>query len=299
VPAVDARDKRLVELSVRPEVADPRADRYLEDQYAYLDTRVPSVGRLVVYLAGANGKPAGVRTMMQELASYGFHVLSPHYANDYGITRVCSPDREPDEDCHGKVRLEAFEGKDHSPHIDVSRPNSAEERVARLLAHLARAHPAGDWGSFLDGAAPRWRDIVIAGHSHGASSAGLISKVRRVRRAVMLSGPFDNRKGQPAAWTGRPSLTPVEDVYGFSHRNEDQHAGHLKDWEAMGLGVLGGVIVVEDASAPYGGSRQLVTALAPEGNGNPHGTTAAGRASPRNADASYRFRPVWKYLFGI
>src|SRR2546421_666055 len=127
------------------------------------------------------------------------------------------PAADPDEDCHGKVRLEAFEGRDHSPHIEVSRPNSAEERVLRMLIALGRAYPGEGWGAFVDGALPRWPDIVVSGHSHGASSAALIGKVRRVDRVVMLSGPFDNRAGAAAPWTARPGLTPLDRVYALTH----------------------------------------------------------------------------------
>jgi hypothetical protein len=296
---VDRSDPRLHELTVRPEVADPAADARLEDQLAILDTRVAPLGRLVVYLAGANGKPAGTRPMLHELASYGFHVVSPHYANDYGIVDVCAPVKDPDDDCHGKVRLEAFEGKDHSPHITISRANSAEGRVVRLLQHLAKAHPAGDWGAFVDGEQPRWADIVVAGHSHGASSAGLISKHRRVRRAVMLSGPFDNRQGAPAAWTTRASATPIEDVYGFSHAGEPQHAGHLKDWAAMGLAALGPVMAVDHTAPPFGGSHQLVLRAAPATPKGEHGATTAGRATPKAEDGTPRMRPVWRHMFGV
>src|SRR5262249_50632075 len=131
----------LVEHVVRPEQADPTANRWLEDQFAYLDRGVAPAGQLVVYLVGANGKPSSGRTMMKELAALGFATLAPMYANDYQIANVCTPDRDPDPDCHGKARLEAFEGGDHSPHVEVSRANSAEERVARMLAHLAATFP--------------------------------------------------------------------------------------------------------------------------------------------------------------
>lgn len=283
---------------LRPEALDPTADRWLEDQYATLDPRAEAAGKLVVYLVGANGKPSGSRTMLRELAAMGFHAVAPHYANDYGITRVCAPDRDPDEDCHGKVRREAFEGRDLSPHITVSRPNSAEGRVARMLAHLDRAQPRAGWGRFLDGEQPRWNEILVAGHSHGASTAGLVGKIRQVHRVVMLSGPFDNRRGEPAPWTRLPPATSLDRFYGFSHRDEDQHPGHLRDWEAMGLAALGAPLLVDEAAPPFSGSHQLITAIAATPGKNPHGVTVAGGASPRGPDGAWRLGPVWRHLFG-
>jgi hypothetical protein len=287
-----------IEHVVRPEAIDPQADRWLQDEYALVDQAAPRANQLVVYLVGANNKPAGGLPMMRELARMGFHVLAPMYANDYDIRAICSPAKDPDEDCHGKIRLEAFEGVDHSPHLEVQPANSAEVRVARLLAHLQATSPAEGWGVYLDGDRPRWASIVIAGHSHGASSSGLIGTVRSVARVVMLSGPFDNRDGAPPPWTRRPPATPRDRYYVLSHTKEDQFSQHVKDWEAMGLGKLGPVTPVDDARPPFGSSHQLVTSLVPPPGKNPHGVTAAGPASPQGSDGRYLLEPVFRYLFG-
>lgn len=289
----------LIEHAIRPQKLDPAADKYQEAQYAYRTGLPPASDKLVVYLVGANAKPVGSRHMLQQLARMGFRVVCPMYATDYNIVKLCSGEGGADEDCHKKARLEAFEGGDHSPHIDISRANSAEERVARFLSDLAKTDPDGGWGAFLDGNKPKWSQIIIAGHSHGASSAGLVGKIRRLHRVVMLSGPFDNRDNQPAPWTRMDGVTPVDRFFGFSHSNEDQHAGHLKDWEAMKLSTLGAATSVDDAKPPFGNSHQLVTSHPAMGKGNAHGTTTAGRASPLNADGTYRFEPVWRYLFGL
>jgi hypothetical protein len=289
-----ARPAALIEHLVRPQDADPAADRWIADQYAALDAGAARAGKLVVYLVGANSKPSSGRPMMALLAAWGFHVIAPAYANDYPMRDLCER-ADPDQDCHGKARLEAFEGRDHSPHIAVSRPNSTEERVARMLAYLDWHFPREGWGAFLQGGAPRWPAIIVAGHSHGASSAALIGKVRRVNRVVMLSGPFDNRSGAAALWTRREPATPNDRVYGLSHAGEPQHQGHLTNWAAMGLPALGAVVQVDGGAPPYGGSHQLVTALPGK---SPHGVTAAGPASPTRPDGGYLLEPAWAALFG-
>jgi hypothetical protein len=294
----DAGADSLVEHVVRPQEADPGADRWLLEEYAVLDPSVPRAGKLVVYLVGLRGKPASGRAMLRELARMGFHALAPMYPNDYEIKEICAPAADADDDCHGKARLEAFEGVDHSPHLVVTRPNSAEERVARMLAHLHRAYPAEGWGAFLDGERPRWSSIVVSGHSHGASSAGLIGKVRRVDRVVMLSGPFDNRDGASPPWTRKPGATPPDRFYGLSHLHEPQYPLHVKNWETMGLGPLRSLVDVDVTTPPYSGSHQLATALP---GGNPHGMTAAGPASPGRTPPDgdgYVLSPAWRYLFG-
>jgi len=288
------------EIVVRPQALDPAADKYLAEEYAGFDERTPPPHTLVVYLVGANNKPENGRPMMQDLVAMGFAVVVPAYANDYDIRAKCEKRAsDPDEDCHGKARLEAFEGKDWSPHIQVSRPNSIEGRVVSMLRHLTSAAPAGGWGAFLEGDQPRWPAIIIAGHSHGSSSAGLIAKVREVKRAVILSGPFDNRDGEPAAWLRWPSVTPRDRLYAFSHALEEQHRGHLANWEALGLGANGPTVVLEDPAAPpppaFGGAHAFITRRPGK---SPHGMTAAGRASPQE-NGRYVYEPVFRHLFGL
>ncbi len=293
-PNIDMRNPALLFRTIRPDDVDSPdrpADAFLEDQFAVLDTRAERMqGRLVVFLAGATSPPD--RTMSLYLASLGFHVLAPHYSNAYGLNTICPPN--PDPDCHRLGRQEAFEGQDLSPFIQISRGNSIEERVARMLQHLAVDMPEGDWGFFLRGDLPRWERITISGTSHGASTAGLIGKIRRTERVVMLSGPFDNIGGVPAAWTRREPLTPVGRFFSFSHTADSQFTFHMANQEAMGL--IGEPTSVDNGPPEGCGSHRLITSAAsPDG----HSSTKAGGSSPKNPDGSFQFDPVWRYLFGV
>jgi hypothetical protein len=279
-PKVDRAGSRLFEIGFKANEADPAATEKLGTQLATLDTRVAPAGKLVVYLHGA-GAPTncGAREHGRLLASWGFHVLAPCYEADYGVGK-CGNDI-------GGCRLEAFEGVDHSPIINVTRPNSIEERVAKGLALLAARNPQGDWGYFLNGDKPRWSAIIVSGISHGASSSGLIGMVRNVDRVVMLSGPLDT--GQ--AWLKRTPMTPIARYFGFTHTGDTQHRGHLQAFADLNL--PGSPTSVDGAQAPYEGSHRLVSA-APTSNG--HSSTAAGGPSPM-ADGKYVFEPVWRYLY--
>lgn len=294
-PVIDTSVPALHSRIIRPDEVDSPAapaDDLLADQFAFLDTRAETMqGRLVVFLAGATSPPD--RTMAEYLASLGFHVLAPHYANAYGIPTIC-PVIGPDPDCHRLGRQEAFEGADLSPFISISRGNSVEERVARMLTFLATDMPEGDWGRFLDGDQPAWERITISGTSHGASTSGLIGMIRKTERVVMLSGPSDNIGGQPAAWTRRVPLTPVDRFFGFSHTADVQLPDHLRDFEAMQ--VPGAPTTVDNAAAPFGGSHRLTTSAAsPDG----HSSTKAGATSPVNADGTFQFDPVWRFLYDV
>lgn len=294
-PVIDVSEPALHARTIRPDAVDSAAapaDDLLADQFAFLDTRAEKMqGRLVVFLAGANSLPEPV--MPEYLASLGFHVVAPHYANAYGIPTICPP-VNPDPDCHRQGRQEAFEGADLSPFIDISRGNSIEERVSRMLAFLATDMPEGDWGFFLNGDLPRWDRITISGTSHGASTSGLIGMIRETERVVMLSGPSDNIGGVPAAWTGRTPLTPIERFVGFSHTADVQLPDHLRDFEAMKM--IGAPTSVDGAGAPFGGSQRLITSAA---STDGHSSTKAGSSSPVDADGKFLFDPVWRYAYDV
>lgn len=279
-PEVDTSDPQLYKTTFKPDQADPAATQVLATQLGFLDTRVEPRGLLVVYLHGA-GKPTtcGSGAHGEMLAGLGFHVLSPCYLSDYGVGN-CKDDIEG-------CRMEAFEGVDHSAVINVEPPDSIEGRVVKGIEYLQSQNPKGDWTYFLDGDKPKWSKIVVSGISHGASSSAVIGKHRLVHRVVSLSGPLDTNQ----AWLTKPSITPIESFFAFSHTADDQHPGHLKSFEAMGL--VGEPTSVDGASPPYGGSHRLITSA---DTSNGHGSTEAGGASPK-VDNKFVFLPVWTYLY--
>jgi hypothetical protein len=277
---VDVSDPQLYEFEFTPDEADPEATLHLGTELAYLDTTVPVRGLLVVYLHGAgNPGTCGSRDHGRMLAGLGFHVVSPCYESGYGVGN-CGADI-------GGCRLEAFEGVDHHPLIDIAPPDSTETRVTRALEYLQAMHPGGDWQYYVEGTVPRWDRIVISGISHGASSSGVVGMNRVVERVVMLSGPLDTDQ----AWLLGDPLTPIERFWGFTHTADGQHDGHLAAFEDLGL--PGVPTVVDGAAPPYDGSHRLVTS-APTGDG--HGSTQAGGASPQDGGA-WVFGPVWETMY--
>lgn len=278
---VDTTDPQLFEAKFTAADADPEAKLALGTQLAHLDTTVPSVGILVVYLHGA-GQPStcGSGAHGTMLASLGFHVLSPCYVSDYGVGN-CGDDIEG-------CRLEAFEGIDHHSFIDIPPPDSIEGRVVQGLEYVQSKVPQGDWTYFLEVGKPRWSKIIISGISHGASSSAVIGIHRLVHGVVSLSGPLDS--GQ--AWLKKAPLTPLERFFAFSHTADSQHPGHLQSFADMGL--PGEPVSVDGASPPYGGSHRLISSAA---TNDGHGSTQAGGSSPKDPNGGYLYLPVWKTMY--
>ncbi|MBK7861074.1 MAG: hypothetical protein IPJ65_21190 [Archangiaceae bacterium] len=283
-PNVDRSNPQLYQLSFTAKAADDAGTNYLGTQHAYLDTRVAPRGQLVVYLHGATGVPVptdcGGVEHGRMLAGWGFHFFAPCYSSEYGVGN-CGQDI-------GGCRLEAFDGMPRNAALTVTRPDSIEERIIKGLQHLQRVNPKGGWEWYLVNGQPRWSAIIISGISHGASSAGIIGKVRPVARSVMLSGPLDTNQ----SWLSMSSLTAPAGYWGLSHTADTQHQGHLAAFQTL---MLPGVPThVEDAGVPYRGSHRLITSVpAPDG----HSSTQAGGGSPKTADGGYVYWPVWRQMY--
>ena len=272
-PEVDRTNPQLHQLQFKADEADPQATRVLGNQFAYLDTRTEPQGKLVVYLHGAGDfSNCGDGALGTLVASWGFHWFGPCFLSNYGVDN-CGDDIEG-------CRLEAFEGTDHHAFVDIRPPDSIETRIVRGLAHLEMLNPEGDWQYFVDGDTPRWSEIIITGHSHGASTSGVIGMHRNVFRVVMLAGPYD--PGQ--AWLSADPLTVREHYYGFSHTGDSQHSGHLAAFEALGL--VGTPTLVDGAQPPFGGSHRLYSAAAVA---DPHGSVTSGNIS--------EYVEIWRYLY--
>jgi len=283
-PNVDRSNPGLLDLELDPIVLDPTASDSLADQYAELDTRATPLGKLVVFLPGANNTPADWREHGRVLASFGFHVLIPHYNNRWSSDGTCDG---MGSDCFDDTRWEALVGEDTSSAADIARGDSAEGRVVTLLKHLMTANPGGDWGYYL-GANDEleYGEMIIAGISHGAASAGMYAARRPFSRNVMhSSGPAGSALGL--------TMTPIDAWYGFAHTEDPAFDAISSSWHAHGL--LGVDTSIDGQAAPYADSRRLITS---EPSSYPHGSTCAHGSSPKDGSDNYVFEPAWRYLYG-
>ena len=256
-------------------------------EHASVDPQITSRGRLVVWLMGYN------QDLFKRLNSYGLHAVQPHYANKwFGILKPT------DRQARGNVRLEAATGENVSDQIEIPTPDSMMERVRAMLHWLAKTQPQGKWKQFLTPAGDkvRWEKVIIAGASHGATTAARFAQRVKVDRVVMLCGPRD----QDQDWQKGPSETPGDRYFGFSHVLDGGWSGdhYCRSWELLGMNAYGPIINVDDMPAPFGNSRRLITAADVGGDANKaHSAVQPGKGSPKNSKGEFLYEPVWKYLF--
>jgi hypothetical protein len=303
VLAADPAPQRF-HLTARAHEIDPRAREHPEIgfvfadkagkpqdlQHAVVDTRVTPRGQLVIWLMDYKAP------LFERLGDYGLHAIQVHYANKwFGLIPTAARD---DGTTLGKLRLEATTGEDFSPLCAIPKPDGMKERALQFVRHLAKTHPAGRWEQFINTAGDDllWEKVIMAGASHGATSATRFAVHQRVARVVAFCGPRD----QHESWQGFPSATPPQRIFGFTHVLDDGWPGnhYPRSWLMLGLNRFGPIVDVDSTTPPYGHSRRLTTRFDVNGDiKRAHSSITPGPASAKDAAGNFAHEAVWRYLF--
>jgi hypothetical protein len=303
-PAYQDPEPQRYQFSARASQIDPRAREHPEinflfqkdgkpqdTQHATVDTRVEPRGELVIWLMGHNGG------LFERVASYGQHAIQVHYANGwFGKLYSGAP---PEDDLFlSKIRLEAATGQDHSQAVTIPEADGLMERSHQFVRWLIKENPQGKWDQFLaaDGKGLDWDKVVLAGISHGSTTAARFAKHQRVARVVMLSGPRD----QFEVWQKLPSATPPERYFGFTHILDGGWTAdhYCRSWLLLGLQQFGPLVNIDDTTPPYGNSRRLISNADVENKPDrAHNAPVPGNQSPKNAEGKFLYEDVWRYLF--
>lgn len=292
------------ELTGRASEIDPRAKEHPEIQFrftdekgkpqdvqhAVVDTRAASKGKLVIWLMGHN------QGLFERISGYGLHGIQVHYANQWfsGLTK----EQLNDGQSLGKIRLEAATGEDHSPLVDIPKPDGIRERSIQFVKWLAKQNPPGKWEQFLnkDGSDLLWEKVILSGISHGSTTAARFALHQRVDRVVMFSGPRDNTE----TWQGLPSATPTNRFFGFTHvLDGGWTASHYcRSWQLLGLQKHGPVTSVDETPEPFGNTRRLITRSDVKNDPKrAHTTVVPGGTAGKDAEGRFIHESVWRYLF--
>ncbi len=276
------------------------------------------IQKLFVFMPGAgNNLPRDWRLLGAEAARLGYHTIVLAYKNDAPLAQRCpgeSASQSP-PDCAINVRLEVIDGVDHSAfaNVVVTPANSIDNRLSKLLQHLAALYPGEGWSRFLDASGgPTWAEITISGHSLGAGEAVLIGLLRPVHRVVAFAGWADARHG----WVtlASPAPTPAEKFFALVHQRDAFFARSCFAYLGLGLVPIcplpgfGDVtdttnpVLVENSNSPYGGAHVLVTNLTPRNPTNIadpfHPSPSRDQFTPLAPDGTPLLVNAWRYLLG-
>ena len=124
------------------------------------------------------------------------------------------------------------------PSFDNTSAESIVNRLVKLLAYLDRQDPQQGWGAYLEGGAPNWSRIALAGQSQGAGMAAYIAKKQVIGRVILFSSPWDfvTSNGNVrtlAPWIATPSKTPPDRWFGAYHARENEAGLLAKSFAAL------------------------------------------------------------------
>lgn len=231
------------------------------------DAAESRMDQLVVFLPGTGGAPSAYQGFLQTAAALGFHSIGLSYVNGESMGSYCG-DAETGG-CFEQARLEVIDGTDRNSDVTVDRANSIENRLLRLLQHLAASRPEDDWGQFFsdEGESVAWSKIVVAGHSQGGGHAGVIALHHKVARVLIFaSTDWLNGGRRPADWMSAPSATPKSRYFALGHERDLLIFQNrmLAGMQALGLDAFGEIQAPEAPSGIYfGGTHHLMTNVEP------------------------------------
>lgn len=289
--------KRASEIDTRakehPEISFVFADnkgKVLDLQHAMVDTRVKPQGKLVIWLMDHN------QGLFERVSDYGMHGIQVHYANRWfsGLSKEALTNGTS----LGNIRLEAATGEDHSPLVNIPKPDGMQERSLQFVKWLAKEHPQGKWEQFInkEGTSLNWDKVIVSGISHGSTTAARFALHQKVNRVVMFSGPRDNTE----TWQGEPSATPGNRFFGFTHvLDTGWTADHYcRSWQLLGMQQFGPLVNVEKSTPPYGNTRRLITDFPVNNDANrAHSMVVPGGGAGKTPDGKFVHEAVWRYLF--
>ncbi len=209
--------------TVLPTTADPALKTNFDEPNLVLLPRHIQHRDLVVFLPGTHGEPGELKTLLESIAARGIRVVGLMY-NDVPMSkRACA--QKDNANCTGDFRRERVDGGVADAAVQNTVEESIHDRLVHLLLYENQQFPKEGWKTFLSGNQPKWRRIIISGHSQGAGMAAFIGKQHRMARVVLFSGGPDGYgylSGTPqvAAWVREPSRTPMNRWWAEYHTNE-------------------------------------------------------------------------------
>jgi hypothetical protein len=159
------------------------------------------------------------------------------YVDDQSVNAVCTGENlRADPHCARKLRDRRAYGIGDMPLIPDAPQDAIVHRFTKLLAYLALTDPRGRWDRYLDGGAPRWSRVAVAGFSQGAGMAEYIAQRQVVARVIAISGSSDfSAPGRIADWYSDKARTPLDRWFASYNVSEPLAIPDQQSYAALGI----------------------------------------------------------------
>lgn len=219
---------------VMPAVTDTMITSFADNPHmAFFNAAITPQNKLVVYLPDHGRLPLETADFGGYAALQGYHVVSLNYVNSTAFIPQAAV--SADADSFAKARREMLTGEDVSALVAVSRAESLQNRLVKLLQHLDAKYPGEDWGRYLNSGIPDSSAIIVCGSGQGATNAAMFAREYKVDKAVCFSLSEDKLQNNTiAGWMSTSSwATATEDVIGVAL--PENRAVQQQLWEFMQL----------------------------------------------------------------
>lgn len=232
----------LLQHSVQPNVTDTAITTNTNNsplQTAYLPANVSSrKDKLFIFIPGTGGTPSGFDKIISAAANAGYYSFGIAYSNLTAIEKLAGDN--PNDTTVEDILEEYLSGNNVSAKVNVSRANSFENRIIKMISYMDSLYPTEDWKRFLNSNKTLiWKKISVAGHSQGSDHAMYMSKKRTLLSAGFFSGPGNFRlsNGAYPSFMQARGLTSLNNISGFTHKDDPVRVWSdvKKTWQTLGL----------------------------------------------------------------
>ena len=263
----------------------------------------PPVGasrnQLFILLPGTGRHPPIAERLTADATGLGYHVAQISY--DHGV-RPANPRDESDPDAFARYRWAIIEGGS-LPYLSapISRAESIENRVIKLLAYLHAHYPSQGWGQFLKSGEINWEKAVLGGHSQGGGHAAIMATRYQVARVICTGSPKDYSRvlNAPARWYAN-RMTPPQRFFAFNNTHDRAGCTYgqlIENLKALGVAQVGGIANVDTGRPPYGHARVLFTSWpGPNAFIAPMEAHMSAISDDILQNGVALFSPVWRYM---
>jgi len=295
-------DGRSRGITVTPAATDFAIKRAPGDHYAAINPWAAKRDVLFLFFPGTKSRATNYKMICDAAADMGFHAISLQYFNDVSVNFTCAKSRNLN--CYEDMRKAILFGDDSSPHVKVNWPNSAENRLMKLLEYLSERYPLDGWEQYItDIGAPDWSKILLAGHSQGGGHAAMLGRYYETAGVIMFASMDYNFKLSSAgSWVSQESSTDISKYFAVAH-TEDMTipiAAMRRYWNTFGFRQLGPVINIDHSGFPYGNSHTFITSIKPaqldRAKSNYHNALCMDADTPVGEDGKPLLLPLWNYL---
>jgi hypothetical protein len=249
--------KAVPQIKVTSSTVDP-AVTFLPNDLEFAAYAAPGIVRrnkLLVFLSGSGDACGGVGVLGQIGVNLGFDFMCVNYSNAVSALNICDS-----TSCFGNLfqaKLDATgpcsiaNGPDcgtdpttGQPYVNSNPADAITQRISMMLQYLNNnGYNANgtNWGSYLNGTAPDWPRIVLAGWSQGGSLATFTGYKLPVARVINLSAPplatLVGGVMTAADFFSVPPVTDIRNFYGFVDTRDQLYVvGRFQAvWKAAGF----------------------------------------------------------------